>query len=74
MGQPFAAILKTLPKSRLRYNATRLDAALAAAHFGYRFFHDWQELDRHEQAYLIAAYRAEKGMDAYQMHEAAKGK
>lgn len=74
MGQPFDAILKTLPKSRLRYNATLLDAPLAAAHFHYRYFHEWRGLDPNEQAYLIAAYRAEKGMDAYQMHEAAKGK
>lgn len=74
MGQPFQAVLKTLPKSRLRYNATLLDAALAAAQFGYRYFHEWQDLDPNEQAFLIAAYRAEKGMDAYQQHEAAKGR
>jgi hypothetical protein len=74
MGQPLAAALATLPKSRLRYNAIALDAPLAAARFGYRYFHDWQDLSGEQQAHLIAAYRAERGMDAYQSHEAAKGR
>lgn len=47
---------------------------MAAAYFHYRYWDDWQELTAEEQAYLIAAYRTERGMQAYQAHEAAKVK
>jgi hypothetical protein len=65
-------MLKTLPKSKLRYSALALDAVLASARFGYRYFTDWPQLNPEQQAYLIAAYRTERGMHAYQEHEAAK--
>lgn len=65
-------MLRHLPKSRLRYNALALDSVLASAYFHYRYFDEWQDLDADQQAYLIAAYRTERGMQAYQGHEAAK--
>jgi hypothetical protein len=69
---PLERALTLLPKSRLKYNAAAYDPPLAAARFGYRYFDDWQELARDEQAFLIAAYRTEQGMRAYQAHEHAK--
>lgn len=61
--------MQFLPKSKLRYNAGALDPILAAARFGYKYFGEWDRLTVDEQALLIAAYRTEKGMQAYQQHE-----
>ena len=66
--------MKWLPKSRIRYNARALDPILAAAEFGYRFFHDWQDLDTEQQSMIIAAYRAKHSMASYQAHEASGSK
>jgi hypothetical protein len=66
--------MQWLPKSRIRYNARALDPILAAAFFGYRYFGEWDRLEKNEQALLLAAYRAKKSMDAYQAHEASGSK
>jgi len=66
--------LQTLPKSKLRYNAAALDPVLVAVWSGYRYFDAWQALTADEQGLLIAAYRTERGMQAYQSHEAVKGR
>jgi hypothetical protein len=47
---------------------------LAAAFFGYRYFGEWDRLEKNEQALLLAAYRAKRSMDAYQAHEASGSK
>lgn len=65
-------MLKTLPKSKLRYNGTDLDDVCAAAWGHYRYWHEWQELAIEQRAYVIAAYRTERSMRIYQDHEAAK--
>lgn len=71
-GLPLEKMLARLPKSKIRYAASVLDPPLAAAHFGYRYFHEWMDLTRDEQAFLIAAYRTERGMASYQAHEASR--
>lgn len=68
-GATLESALAFLPKSKLSYNAGALDPVLTAARFGYRYFGDWQDLSPNEQAFLIAAYRTERGMQAYQAHE-----
>lgn len=60
-----------MPKSKIRYNAAALDPILAAAEFGYKYFpaESWIDLDKEQQALLLAAYRVKHGMAAYQAHE-----
>ena len=48
------------------------DAACAAAWSGYRYFHEWQELEPHDQAYLIAAYQLQHDIQSLLQHEAAE--
>jgi hypothetical protein len=66
--------MQWLPKSRIRYNSTTLDPILASAFHGYKYFGEWEHLDKDQQAILLAAYRAKKTMDAYQAHEASGSK
>jgi hypothetical protein len=47
-----------------------LDAARAAAWSGYRYFHEWQELEPNDQAYLIAAYQLDQEIQTLMQHEA----
>jgi hypothetical protein len=47
-----------------------LDAVRAAAWSGYRYHHEWQELDPNDQAYLIAAYQLDQEIHAMAQHEA----
>lgn len=66
--------MKWLPKSRIRYNAQALDPINAAAMFGYEYFGSWELLSKDQQAYLIAAYRANNAIKSYQAHEASGSK
>lgn len=66
--------MKWLPKSRIRYNAALLDPINAAAMFGYKYFDEFLLLPKEQQAYLIAAYRANNSIKAYQAHEASGSK
>lgn len=66
--------MKWLPKSRVRYNAQALDPINAAAAFGYKYFEEFLVLPKEQQAYLIAAYRANNAIHAYQAHEASGSK
>ena len=45
---------------------------LAAAHFGYRYWHEWRELGTDERALLVAAYRTERQIESLMAWEAAK--
>lgn len=47
-----------------------LDTVRAAAWSHYRYFHEWQELDAADQAYLIAAYQLDQELQALAQHEA----
>src|SRR5262245_41838040 len=71
-GRAPRASLDRLPKSQLRSRVMLLDAVRAAAWSGYRYFHDWQELDAADQAYLIAAYQLDQEIQALIQHEAAE--
>ena len=44
----------------------------AAAWAHYRYFHEWQELDAADQAYLIAAYQLDQEIHTLIEHEAVE--
>lgn len=49
-----------------------LDAVRTAAWSGYRYFHEWRELEPYDQAYLISAYQLEQEIHTLTQHEAAE--
>lgn len=50
----------------------QLDSVRAAAWSGYRYFHEWQELEAYDQAYLVAAFQLEREIEALMEHEAVE--
>lgn len=48
----------------------QLDAVRAAAWSNYRYFHEWQDLEPNDQAYLIAAYQLDQEIQTLMQHEA----
>lgn len=48
----------------------QLDAVRTAAWSNYRYFHEWQELDSADQAYLVAAYQLDQEIQTLMQHEA----